>query len=86
MIYSTAFLVVGLLLSLSINGYIRDFDKYHWLILGPIIFPLAGAFYSTIGIKNSKQYWRLASVLLLLANLGLALVIFVTYAFSYWQF
>ena len=85
-VLSVILFFIGLFLSLAINGYIRDFDKHHLLILTPIILPIVGIGLGAIGVIKSKRYMKILPITSVLVNLGLAVVIFITYSFSYWQF
>jgi len=85
-VLSVILFFIGLFLSLAINGYIRDFDQHHLLILAPIISPIAGIGLGAIGVIKSKRYMKILPITSVLVNLGLAVVIFITYSFSYWQF
>lgn len=86
LIYSTISFILGFIAMDVINGKLRNFDKYHFLLLAPIVFPVAGLTYSIVVIRSSSIQIQIAAVLLLLVNLGLAAIIFMTYSFSYWQF
>lgn len=76
----------GLFLSLTINGYIRDFDSHHLLILLPVVLPILGLLFGVYAIAKTERYKKILPALFVLANLGLCILIFFVYAFSYWQF
>lgn len=86
LIWSFILFFAGLLISLTINEYTKNYDKYHWLILLPIVLPLAGTIFGIIGIGRVQGFTKLIPLLCVLANIGLAVVIFLAYSFSYWQF
>lgn len=85
-VYSITLFGAGLIASLTINEYIKDFDKYHLLILAPIIFPITGVYLALRGALKNKGYRRLIHLLIMLLNFALILIIFVAFSFSYWQF
>lgn len=85
-ILSAILFFVGLFLSLTINGYIKDFDKHHLLILAPITGPIIGLVLGIFGVAKANRYMKILPIVSVLANLGLAGLIFITYSFSYWQF
>jgi hypothetical protein len=65
---------------------VRNFDKNHWLMLTPIIFPLTGMYFGISPVFKVRGAKKLVPIALLFINFCLAVVIFVSYAFSYWQF
>jgi hypothetical protein len=69
-----------------ITNHVRDFSRYHFLILVPIIFPIIGIYLALRGTLKNSSYKRLFNLLILLLNFALALIIFVAFSFSYWQF
>lgn len=83
---SITLFLTGLILSLAINGYIKDFDKHHTLILSPILLPILGVVIGTYSVAKTTRYMKILSLVALIANLGTAGLIFLVYAFSYWQF
>lgn len=82
---SAAFLI-GLILMYVIYGRIKNFDKEHTQILIPILAPIIGVVIGTFGVIKRNRYVKLICLLTVLANLGLASIIFISYSFSYWQF
>ena len=85
-ILSVILFIVSLFSSLTINEYTQDLDKHHLLILAPILGPIVGIGLGAFGAVKSKRYMKILPIASVLANLGLAVVIFITYSFSYWQF
>jgi amino acid transporter len=85
-IISTLAFLLGLILSMTINGHIRDFDNHHLLILAPIVLPAFGFFLGMYGIAKLQGYMKILPILAMLANLVLAAIIFIAFSFSYWQF
>jgi Kef-type K+ transport system membrane component KefB len=80
------FFAAGLLTSLTILEFIRNYENHHWLILLPIILPLLGFIFGILSLIRAQSYWKLAAGVGLLLNLGLSLLIFLEFSFSYWQF
>ena len=78
--------IAGLISSLTVNQFINDFDKYHWLIILPIIFPIGGLYFGVLAALRAQGIDKLIPISILFINICLAVVIFVSYAFSYWQF
>jgi len=83
---SVAFFLLGVIYGVVQSELFNDYDKYRWMIIVSIIFPLLGIFFGLKNVVKSHKYWKLLSLLAVLINLGLAVVIFVTFSFSYWQF
>lgn len=77
---------IGLIVCYGFLGYVKDVDKYHWLLLAPIVFPLAGLVFSLLDMRRSVSFRAIFIILAFTANLALAALIFFTYSFSYWQF
>ncbi len=82
---SFIFFVSGLVIASAIFNRVNNYDRYHWLLIVPVIFPLIGLGFSTILLIKSMGRVRLLGIILGLANLGLAAFIFIGYALSYWQ-
>jgi hypothetical protein len=78
--------LVGTLGWSIITNHVRDFNRYHFLILTPIIFPIVGIYLALRGSLKTSNYKRLINLLILLLNLALVVIIFVAFSFSYWQF
>jgi len=85
-IYSLAFFLIGLVTWYYVTINIEDSDKYHLLILLPILLPMIGLISGTVGIFKAPSYIKLLALSLVLINIGLIVTIFVDYAFSYWEF
>jgi len=83
---SASLFLLGLISMDVVNSKVKDFDKDHWLILLPILFPLAGIYFGVTGLLNEAGTRKLIPLSILFINMCLAVVIFVTFAFSYWQF
>ena len=78
--------LLGRVLMFILYGGVRNFDKEHLLFLYPIVGPLIGAVIGFLGIVKTDKYMKVLCLFAMLANLGLAVVIFLSYSFSYWQF
>ena len=65
---------------------INNFDKYHWLVLMPVVLPLAGIIFGVKMMVNLKGSEKIFELFVTLLNLLLAAYIFVAFSFSYWQF
>lgn len=85
--YSLGISLLGVIFMESTIGITEgNYDKYHWLILAPVVFPLAALVFLIISIHRSHRYWKMLPILFILVNLALGGIIFLAYAFSYWQF
>lgn len=86
LMFATALFLLGLIAGFGISGQVNNIDKYHWLLLSPMPFAIIGVYLGVRGFIKNQAYWKFASLLIVLCNLGLAAVAFVTYSFSYWEF
>ena len=85
-IFSLSFFLIGLVTWYYVTINIENSDKYHLLILLPIVLPMLGLIFGIVGIFKVPGYAKLLGLPLLLINIVLIATIFVDYAFSYWEF
>lgn len=85
-VISAISLSIGLLVWNYISNSIKDFDKNRWIFLLTMALPLTGIVAGTISILQVSGYKRILAVLFVLMNLGLAAILFLSYAFTYWEF
>ena len=85
-IASSAAFLVGFIFVYEVYGKIKNFDRNHWLILIPLVFPLLGILFGIKSLFKEVGVSKLIPISILLINVLLGAYIFVAYAFSYWQF
>lgn len=85
-IYSLTVFLLGIVATDLIYSRVRNFDKYHWLILAPIVFPLIAVVFGVISIRKSHGLWKMLPIIFVLLDLAFAGIISLAYSFSYWQF
>ena len=89
---STIISLIFLLLGLAIADVLEEsigfsqLEEQRWKIIAPIALPLAGVIIGIVGAFQAKRYYKLLPLLLIVINLGFAALIFLDYAFSYWEF
>lgn len=84
--YPFGLFLLGLTIIMVQSSATKNYENNNWLILLPIILPLAGIYFGVKSILKAKGYAKLIPLVSILANLGLAIIIFIAYSFSYWEF